>query len=83
MKIKVEKNKPIYANRIVTLLYSTFERVPIIFYYTNCQDHQWWTLFIFIFSLLFNFSLSFIFHFLFLKQLRLGFISHAVTSVTS
>jgi len=39
--------------------------------------------FIFIFSLLFSFSFSFIFYFLFLEQLRLGFISHAVTLVTS
>jgi len=34
------------------------------------------------FSLLFDFSFSFIFYFLFLEQLRLGVISHAVTSVT-
>jgi len=38
-----------------------------------------------LFSLLlyFSFSFSFIFYFLFLEQLRLGFISHAVTSVTN
>ena len=37
-----------------------------------------------LFSLLlsFSFSFSFIFYFLFLEQLGLGFISHAVTSVT-
>ena len=36
----------------------------------------------FIFSLtLFSFSFSFIVYFLFLEQLGLGFISHAVTSV--
>ena len=29
------KNKLIYANKIATLLYSTFERVPVIFYHTN------------------------------------------------
>ena len=28
---KKKENKPIYANRITTLLYSTFERVPIVF----------------------------------------------------
>ena len=37
-----------------------------------CQDRRRWTLFIFIFSL-----------FLFLEQLRLEVISHAVTSVTT
>ena len=38
----------------------------------------------FIFSLtLFFFFFFFIFHFLFLEQLGLGFISHAVTSVTN
>jgi len=37
--------------------------------------------FIFIFS--FHFIFVFFFSFLFLEQLRLGFISHAVTSVTS
>jgi len=38
-----------------------------------------------LFSLLpyFSFSFSFIFYFLFLEQLGLGFISHAVTSVTN
>jgi len=39
--------------------------------------------FIFIFSFLFNlFFFLFLFLFLFLEQLRLGFISHTVTSVT-
>jgi len=44
-----------------------------------CQDRRRWTLFIFIFSLLFLFYSPF----LFLEQLRLGVISHAVTSVTT
>jgi len=34
-KNKKKKNKPIYANRIATLLYSTFERVPVVFYHAN------------------------------------------------
>ena len=34
-KKKRKGNKPSYINRIVTLLYSTFERVPIIFYHTT------------------------------------------------
>ena len=51
-----------------------------------CQDRQRWTLFIFIFSFIFSFFcfyFAFIFYFLFLEQLRLGVISHAVTSVTT
>ena len=32
---KWKKNKPIYANRIATLLYSAFERVPVVFYCAN------------------------------------------------
>ena len=50
--------------------------------YVTCQDRWWWTLFYFLFSFLFYFSCLFSFNFLFLEQLRLGFISHAVTSVT-
>jgi len=46
----------------------------------KCQDHWRWTLFYFLFSLYFTFL--FLFSFLFLEQLGLGFISHAVTSVT-
>ena len=34
-KKEKKKNKPIYANRIATLLYSTFKRVSIVFYHTN------------------------------------------------
>jgi len=34
-KERKKENKPIYANRITTLLYSTFERVPIVFYHAN------------------------------------------------
>ena len=49
----------------------------------SCQDYWQWTSFIFIFSLLFYFFFSFLFYFLFLEQLRLGVISHAVTSVTN
>ena len=39
--------------------------------------------FIFLFSLYFTLLYFFLFNFLFLEQLRLGFISHAVTSVTN
>ena len=47
-------------------------------------SRSWMVNFIFIFSFYFIvFSLFFFFSFLFLEQLRLGFISHAVTSVTS
>ena len=45
------------------------------------QDHWWWTLFYFLFSLYFILILILIF--LFIEQLGLGFISHAVTSVTN
>ena len=48
-----------------------------------CQDHWQWTLFYLLFSLDFIFLFFFLFNFLFLEQLRLGFICHAVTSVTS
>ena len=48
-----------------------------------CQDHWWWTLFYFLFSLYFTFLFLLLFTFLFLEQLGLGFISHAVTSVTN
>jgi len=48
-----------------------------------CQDRWQWTLFYFLFSFLFYFSFLFHSHVLFLKQLGLGFISHAVTSVTN
>jgi len=34
-KKEKKKNKPVYANRIATLLYSTFERVSVVFYHTN------------------------------------------------
>ena len=34
-KEKRKKNKPIYVNRIASLLYSTFKRVPIVFYHVN------------------------------------------------
>ena len=30
-----KKTKPNYANRIATLLYSTFERVPVVSYHAN------------------------------------------------
>ncbi len=33
-KEKEKKNKPNYDNRISTLLYSTFVRVPVVFYHT-------------------------------------------------
>jgi len=49
----------------------------------SCQDRWQWTLFYFLFSSLFYFSFLFHLHFLFLEQLGLGFISHAVTSVTN
>ena len=49
----------------------------------DCQNRRWWTLFYFLFSFLFYFSFLFLFLFLFLEQLGLGFISHAVTSVTN
>ena len=29
------KTKPVYVNRIATLLYSTFERVPVVFFCAN------------------------------------------------
>ena len=48
----------------------------------KCQDHWRWTSF-FLFSLFTLFFFFFFFSFLFVEQLRLGFISHAVTSVTS
>ena len=51
--------------------------------YLKCQDCWQWTLFLFSLFTLFYFSFTFSFLFLFLEQLRLGFISHAVTSVTS
>ena len=34
-KEKRKKTKPIYVNRIATLLYSTFERIPVVFYHAN------------------------------------------------
>jgi len=34
-KKRKEKNKPIYAKRITILLYTTFKRVPVVFYHTN------------------------------------------------
>ena len=49
----------------------------------NCQDRWQWTLFYFLFSLYFTLLYFFLFNFLFLEQLGLGFISHAVTSVTN
>ena len=52
-------------------------------YNTYCQDHWWWTLFYFLFSLYFTFLFILLFIFLFLEQLGLGFICHAVTSVTN
>ena len=35
MEKEGKENKPSCTNRIATLLYSTFERVPIVFYYAN------------------------------------------------
>jgi len=32
---KEKKNKPSYVDRITTLLYSTFKRVPVVFYCAN------------------------------------------------
>ena len=32
---KKKENKPSYVNRITTLLYSTFERVSVVFYHAN------------------------------------------------
>jgi len=34
-KEKKKGNKPSYVNRIAILLYSTFERVPVVFYHAN------------------------------------------------
>jgi len=48
----------------------------------TCQDCGRWTLFYFLFSFYFT-LLYFFFSFLFLEQLRLGVISHTVTSVTT
>ena len=55
--------------------------IPYFINNTNlpCQDHWQWTLFLFFF---FHFILFFL-YFLFLEQLGLGFICHAVTSVTT
>ena len=50
----------------------------------SCQNRRWWTLFyLLIFSFHFILFFFFLFNFLFLEQLGLGFISHAVTSVTN
>jgi len=59
--------------------------------FNNYHIHPDWRLmsrsltvdFIHFYFLVFYFSLSFIFYFLFLEQLRLGVICHAVTSVTN
>ena len=34
-KKEQKENEPIYVNKIATLLYSTFERVPVVFYHAN------------------------------------------------
>jgi len=34
-KERKKGNKPSYVNRIATLLYSTFKRVPVVFYCAN------------------------------------------------
>ena len=34
-KKEKKENKPSYVDRIATLLYSTFERVPVVFYCAN------------------------------------------------
>ena len=34
-KERKKENKPIYTNRITILLYSTFKRVPVVFYHAN------------------------------------------------
>jgi len=34
-KEKEKENKPSYVDRIATLLYSTFKRVPVVFYHAN------------------------------------------------
>jgi len=57
--------------------------VTVLTFLLRCKDRRRWTLFIFIFSLLFFFLLFFCLYFLFLEQLGLGVISHAVTSVTT
>ena len=67
------------GNEIPDCLSDTIEILKVI----RCQDRRWWTLFYFLFSSLFYFSFLFYSHVLFLKQLGLGFISHAVTSVTN
>ena len=33
--MKKKKTKPISANRIIILLYSTFKRVSVVFYHAN------------------------------------------------
>ena len=48
-----------------------------------CQDRWRWTLFLFSLFTLFYFYFTFSFLFLFLEQLGLGFISYAITLVTS
>jgi len=55
----------------------------LLFYNTSCQDRGRWTLFYFRFPFFILLFFSFSFKFLFLEQLGLGFISHAVTSVTN
>ena len=49
----------------------------------RCQDRWRWTLFYFSLFILFYFSGFLFVYFLFLEQLGLGVICHAVTSVTS
>ena len=62
---------------------STYDAMGLTKWNTTCQDRWWWTLFYFLFSLYFTLLFLFLFIFLFLEQLGLGFISHAVTSVTN
>ena len=79
---KVFHNNDVLVSSAVLVAIQNLFYFSLFLFIYNCQDHEWETLFIFIFSLLFDFSFSFIFYFLFLEQLRLGVISHAVTSVT-
>ena len=83
----------LYTYPNVHALFSCPLVICLIFYYSStihlpqgqyaCQDRWWWTLFYFLLSLYFTFLFFFLFNFLFLEQLGLGFISHAVTSITN
>ena len=86
-RVMIHKKKVRTLHLLHEVLTETFVAQPIVlsllFAQVHCQNRWQWTWLLFSTFYFILFCFVFLFLFLFLEQLGLGFISHAVTSVTN